>query len=167
MRVGPIAFAFSFFFSPVCAEVWVSREGECGEWQTQWTMQQETTGVWAGTIEFLRIGGPCAPRDYYTTRREVRAVIAGQNLFAVRPTETNEVCTYVGRIAGKRARGFALCEGGAVRQGFAVRFPEGAQANRQRPLREVPPDDELLELEQSPGGRRFRDRSLDEFFSSR
>jgi hypothetical protein len=70
--------------SPALAEVWTVREGECGEWQARWVVDQERSGVWSGSIEQIHIGGPCERRTSRIRRSNVRAVIHGDNVFAVR-----------------------------------------------------------------------------------
>jgi hypothetical protein len=87
-------------------------------------------------------------------------MIAGDTLFAYR-TEANNLCNYVARISENRGRGLVICEG-QPRQGFAIRFraPED-----RRPVREVPPDEDLLPEEQRRRPeQRFEFRGLEELF---
>ncbi len=162
MRVALLASLMFAIASPAAAEVWLVREGECGEWQSRWEVQQEQSGVWVGRIDHLQVGGPCMRATGETLRSEVRATIAGDNLFAVRMTG-DLTCTHVARIREARGRGFVLCENDE-RRFFGIRF----RASPQRPLREVPPDEELLFDERgtaSRGSRGFRERGLDDWFA--
>jgi hypothetical protein len=130
--------------SPACAEIWTTREGECGEWQTRWDVQQEQSGVWIGWIDHFHIGGPCERPTGRTLRSEVRAGIAGENIFASRITG-DDLCSYTGRLPREnRARGVLICEGGQ-RCSFVMRFRSPPDP---RALREVPPDNDLLTNEQ-------------------
>lgn len=146
--------------SPASAELWTGREGACGEWQSRWDMTQEQSGLWVGVVEWYHIGGPCEHRTDQVLRSEVRAHIAGENLFAVTHVG-DEFCTYVAHINEHRGRGFALCEG-AKRNPFNVRFRAPDRSIRE-------PEDELFEDENQPGprGRRFRERGLDDWFGRR
>ena len=110
--------------SPAAAEVWQSREGECGEWRVRWDVDQTQEGVWNGTVQYTHVGGPCAARTGNGGTAEIEAVIAGDSFFAARQAG-NLVCTYYGRIRGDRVRGFELCEGASSRLAFALRFPPG------------------------------------------
>jgi hypothetical protein len=143
------------------AETWFSREGDCGEWQARWDVQQEPSGVWFGTVEHVQIGGPCARATGVMLRSEARAVIAGDNLFAFRATG-HKVCNYIGQMRGEnRARGVWVCED-QRRYGFVIRF---RAPREERSLRELPPDDELLSQEQrQQPDQRFQFRGLDELF---
>ena len=130
--------------SPAVAEVWSSREGECGDWQGRWDMQQDQSGIWTGWVEHFHIGGPCERPTGQTRRSEIRAVIAGENIFVTRMTG-DTLCNYIGRLPREnRARGLYICEGGR-RHNFVIRFRSPPDP---RVLREVPPDDDLLADEQ-------------------
>lgn len=162
MRIALIVASLLCIASAAEAETWFVREGVCGEWQSRWDVQQEQNGIWSGTIDHFQIGGPCTRATGQTFRSEVRAVIAGDNLFAFRSTG-DKVCSYVAQMRGEnRARGIGLCEGNQARVGFVIRF----RAPRdERPMREVPPDDELLTQEQrQQPNLQFQFRGLDELF---
>ncbi len=119
--------------------------------------------MWVGSIDHVQVGGPCEPRTGQIMESEVRALIVGENLFAVRGTGGN-VCTYVARIRGNTARGFGLCEG-HQRMGFAVRFRTTGPGTRPRRPEDVRPDDELLNEHRSlDEGSGFRERGLDDWF---
>jgi hypothetical protein len=148
--------------SPVLAEIWTSREGDCGEWQARWDMQQDQSGVWTGWIDHFHIGGPCERPSGRTIRSEGRAVIIGENIFASRITG-DTLCNYTGRFPREnRARGVVVCEG-RKRLGFVMRFRSPPDP---RALREVPPDDDLLadEQRQSPS-LRLEFRGFQDLFS--
>jgi hypothetical protein len=147
--------------SAASAETWTVREGICGEWQARWDVQQEQSGIWVGTIDHFQIGGPCTRATGEVLTSDVRAYFVGENLFAVRTTG-RVTCMYTGRMIGEnRARGIGVCEN-LPRTGFAIRFR--APQDR-RPLREVPPDDEILTQEQRQRpNMRFEFRGLDELF---
>src|SRR5690242_15509370 len=121
MRRFLISTVFLLVVSPACAEVWTVREGVCGEWQARFNVQQEQSGVWVGQVDGVQIGGPCTKPTGETMQSEVRALITGQNLFAVRDTG-GTVCTYFAQIGDDHGRGFRLCEGQGERLGFAIRF---------------------------------------------
>jgi hypothetical protein len=145
MRLALVIAAVLCTASAAQAEVWATREGGCGEWQGRWEVEQDQSGVWVGTIDHYQIGGPCERTTGQTIRSEVRAIIAGDNLFAFRGSD-NGACSYIAKMQGEnRARGIGICEGVAKRFGFVIRFR--APQDR-RPMREVPPDDELLTQEQ-------------------
>jgi hypothetical protein len=94
-------------------------------------------------------------------RSDVRVYFVGDNLFALRVTGY-AMCSYAGRIVREnRGRGIQICES-QPRGGFVVRFR--APQDR-RPLRELPPDDDLLNEEQrQQPSRRFEFRGIDELF---
>ncbi|KAA2235250.1 hypothetical protein [Salinarimonas soli] len=163
MRTLLVASVFTLASSAAWAETWVVREGACGEWQSRWDVEQEQTGVWVGTIDHVHVGGPCVPATRATATSEVRAVIAGDNLFALRTTDHNILCTYVARIEREnRGRGVTVCEGVPQRGGFVVRFRERRDV---RPMREMPPDDDLFTDEQRRRpDLRFEFRGLDQLF---
>jgi hypothetical protein len=147
--------------SAASAEIWSVREGECGEWQSRWDVQQEQSGVWVGVIDHFHIGGPCARPTGDTRRSDVRAYIVGDNLLAIRNVD-GTLCSYTARMFREnRARGIQICER-QPRSQFVIRFrsPEDC-----RPLREVPPDDDILTEEQRrQPDRRFEFRGLGELF---
>jgi hypothetical protein len=162
MRTIMYAAALVLLASPVTAETWIERSGECGQWQSRWDVQQDQSGVWYGTIDHFHVGGPCDAPTGRTLRSDVRAVIAGNNFFAVRNTG-NTLCNYAASRRGpnaNRARGVVICEG-ARRVVTNIRFR--AQENN-RPLAELPRDDDLLREEQSGPALRFEFRGLEELF---
>ena len=163
MRTRLIGLSLVLIASSASAETWSVREGQCGEWQSRWDIEQDQSGVWVGTIDHFQIGGPCAPRTGETHRSEVRAVIAGENFFAFNTQENGRFCSYVARIIREnRARGVSLCEGNPERRGFVIRFRSQQDP---RPMREVPPDDELLTEEQRRQPElRFEFRGLEQLF---
>ena len=140
------------------AEVWSSREGECGEWRTRWTMAQEEDGVWTGDIAHENIGGSCQGATGERVRTEGRAILAGRDFFAARRGDEG-VCSYYGTLQGDRVRGFMLCENNPNRLAFALRFPsgetpEGRQAARPRERDEWLDDPQTLRRGQpGPGFR--------------
>lgn len=161
MRLALIISAAVCSASATSAETWTVREGNCGEWQARWDVQQEQNGVWVGTIDHFHIGGPCVRATGQVLRSDVRAYLVRDNLFAFRMTG-DAMCSYAGRITGEnRARGVQVCEN-QPRTGFVIRFraPED-----RRPLREVPPDDDMLTQEQREHpSRRFQFHGIDELF---
>ncbi len=162
MRTMIYAAGFVLMAMPVTAETWIERAGECGQWQGRWAVQQDQSGVWYGTIEHFHVGGYCDAPTGQILRSDVRAVIAGNNFFAVRRTG-NTLCTYTASRRGpnaNRARGVAICEG---EQRHVVNIRFRAQENS-RPLRELPPDEDLLQEERSGPNLRFEFRGLEELF---
>jgi hypothetical protein len=137
--------------SPALAEVWTVREGECGEWQARWVVDQERSGVWSGSIEQIHIGGPCERRTSRIRRSNVRAVIHGDNVFAARRTGDGL----------NRARGVFVCEG-RQRQSAVFRFR--SRMSPSDALSQIAPDDEIWR-EESRGPRlRLEFRGLEELF---
>ena len=139
--------------STASAEVWLLREGVCGEYRSRWNIEQDRAGIWAGSADHVHVGGPCEQRTGAKAQSKVRAVIAGELFFAVVQSEpatgahadTGAVCSYYGPIQGDRVRGVAVCEG-ASRMMFALRFRPGdgsAQRSEQRPLEQQ--DDDWLD----------------------
>ena len=163
MRLSYISIGLLLVASPATAEIWTVREGQCGEWQSRWDIEQDQSGVWVGTIDHFQSGGPCAPRTGQTYRSEVRAIIAGENFFAFNTKDDGRFCSYVARIVREnRGRGVSLCEGDPDRRGFVIRFRSQQDP---RPMREVPPDDELLTEEQRRQPElRFEFRGLEQLF---
>jgi len=124
-------------------------------------MQQNQSGVWIGWIDHFHIGGPCERPTGRTVRSEVRAVIAGENIFASRITG-DSLCSYTGRLPREhRARGVYVCEGGK-RHSFVMRFQSPPDP---RALRDLPPDNDLLtdEQRQDPN-MRFEFRGFQDLF---
>lgn len=112
-------------------EVWQLREGQCGEWRSRLTVEQEQSGLWVGSADHVQIGGPCAPATGETRRDEIKATIAGDTLLAVRNAREG-LCTYYGRIMDDRVQGVELCEGTPNRMAFALhlRSPTGQRSMR-------------------------------------
>lgn len=159
MRSLLIVGSLTMLSMPAAAEIWSAREGQCGEWQSRWNVSQEASGTWLGEIDHVHVGGPCVEGTGQMLRSNVRAIITGDNLFAVR-TSGGTLCTHVVRLGENRGRGFTLCEN-EQRVPFAIRF----RTSPQRPLRETPPDDELLDdTRTGRPGRRFQERGLDDWF---
>jgi hypothetical protein len=157
VRFGLFATIFILSTSSTLAETWVVREGECGEWQSRWEVEQDRAGVWSGIIDSVQVGGPCARRTSATARTEVRASIAGEYLFALRSLDDGRICSYTAQITRpNRGEGVVFCERNEHRSGFVIRFraPQDPRA-----LRELPPDDELLNEDQRRDPeRRFQPR---------
>jgi hypothetical protein len=108
------------------AEVWLAREGSCGELRSRWDVQQQADGVWVGSITSRLAGGPCAPRTDEENRFEVRAVLQGDTFFALRRNRQGEFCTYYAEEQQRGMRGIRLCEGNREEaQNFTLRFPQG------------------------------------------
>jgi len=150
--------------SPALAEVWIVREGECGEWRSRWNVEQDQGGLWSGTIDYVHVGGPCVAPTGQAHQAEVRAAIAGDHLFALRSTEDGRICSYVAQVGqSNRGRGVVFCEANETRGRFAIRFR--APQDRQ-PMQQVPPDDDLLAEEQpQQPQRRFNPRgSIEHLF---
>ena len=66
MRLALFVASFTTVASTAAAEAWVIREGDCGELQSRWNIQQERSGVWIGTIDHHQI------RSLVNGRRVVR-----------------------------------------------------------------------------------------------
>src|SRR5215207_1858066 len=121
MRFVLIAFALVAGTSAASAEVWLMREGLCGEYRSRWNVEQDQSGVWVGSADHVQVGGPCAQRTGANNRSRVRAVIVGQEFFAVLQSEpttgaavhTGPICSYYGPIREDRVRGVEVCEGAA------------------------------------------------------
>jgi hypothetical protein len=139
--------------STASAEVWLLREGVCGEYRSRWNVEQDQARIWAGAADHIHVGGPCEPGTGARTESKVRAAIVGDVLFAVVQSEpttgaaanTGNVCSYYGPIQGDRVRGVEVCEGTA-RMMFALHFRRGdgsAQRSEQRPLEQQ--DDDWLD----------------------
>ncbi len=134
--------------SSASAEVWLAREGLCGEYRSQWNVEQDKSGIWAGSADHVHVGGPCAQRTGETSKSRVRAAIVGESFFATLMPEPaagaaadpSNVCTYFGRIKEDRVSGIELCRG-ATPMIFALRFPP--RRDEQRPLEQQ--DDDWVE----------------------
>lgn len=112
------------------AEVWITREGECGDWRGRWEVEQQSDGIWVGTINYRHLGGPCVSGSDEQFRSDVRATIEGDTLFAFRRDDNGQFCGYYGRVQENRIRGVALCELGR-RSPFALSFRAGRPDQRQ------------------------------------
>ncbi len=134
MRTVLIVAAFLMLPTPAPAETWIAREGECGEWESRFEVEQERSGIWIGTIEHRQVGAACARSTGRVLRSEVRAGIVGDNLFAVRRTGKT-TCTYFAQLHYNAGEGFVFCERGE-RGTFKVQF----QRERSRGW-ETPPDE--------------------------
>lgn len=60
MRIWILALAVACSSAAARAETWLMREGVCGELRSEWDVEQEDSGVWAGIIRHVHVGGPCA-----------------------------------------------------------------------------------------------------------
>ena len=88
--------------SAASAEVWLIREGVCGEYRSRWNIEKDQAGVWTGSAEHVHVGGPCQPGTDAKAQSKVRSVIAGEVFFAVLQSEpttgaganTGSVCSY-------------------------------------------------------------------------
>lgn len=132
MRSVLVALALLAGTSAASAEVWLVRDGKCGDWRSRWNVEQDQSGVWVGVIELYHVGGPCIQGTGRTVRIPVKAVIAGESFFASRRADSGTLCNYYGRLREDRVRGAALCDGEPDRWVFALRFPPGNSELRQR-----------------------------------
>jgi hypothetical protein len=107
------------------AEVWVTREGRCGEWRARWDVQQQPDGVWIGRINARQTGGRCVERTDRQAEFDVRAVLQGDSLFALRRDQQGEFCSYYAQGRERPIRGLQLCEGRSEPSIFVLRFPQG------------------------------------------
>jgi hypothetical protein len=157
MRFGLLATVFGLMTSSAAAETWIVREGECGEWQSRWSVEQDQGGLWSGVIDSVHVGGPCARRTSATVRTEVKASIAGDYLFALRGLDDGRICSYTAQFTRtNRGEGVVFCEKNEERSGFVIHFRAPQDS---RSMRELPPDDELLSEDQRRDPeRRFRPR---------
>ena len=121
------------WFAGTCsanAEVWRVREGQCGEWRSWWTVEQDQNGVWTGSIDHEHVGGSCIQGNGTRAQSNVRASIAGENFFATRQFGTGQFCSYFGQMQQDRVRGVELCEGLPTRLAFGLRFPRSADPSQ-------------------------------------
>ena len=121
------------WFAGTCsanAEVWRVREGQCGEWRSRWTVEQDQNGVWTGSIDHEHVGGSCIQGNGTRAQSNVRASIAGENFFATRQFGTGQFCSYFGQMQQDRVRGVELCEGLPTRLAFGLRFPRSADPSQ-------------------------------------
>ena len=167
MRLTLAGLALLTGASTASAEVWLMREGPCGNWRSRWNVEQDQSGVWVGTIDAVHVGGPCAQGDGQRFRSEVRAVIAGDSLFASRRRVNGTFCSYYATIQGERGRGFELCEQSMQRAVFALRFPPGGDRearlrHEQRSLEQQDDDwldnPQTLDRDRAPPGFNFESR---------
>jgi hypothetical protein len=140
MRSVLAALALLAGASAASAEVWLMREGRCGEYRSRWDVEQDQPGVWVGAADHVQVGGPCVARTGVNSRSRVRAVIVGQEFFAILQSEpasgaavhSGQICSYYGPVRDDQVRGVEVCEGGE-RMMFALRFrPEGDREVQQR-----------------------------------
>jgi hypothetical protein len=143
------AFLFLLIMTPwiscAYADEWVSRgHGSCFDWRGRWMVDRDQSGVWAGNIDFVHIGGTCTPGTHSLQTDEVRAVIVGGDFFARRNAGTL-LCVLHGSVRGEEIRGYEICDNGANVQEFALqltsREPEwrdGERGERER-LEPEPP----------------------------
>ena len=87
MRSVLAALALLAGASAASAEVWLMREGRCGEYRSRWDVEQDQPGVWVGAADHVQVGGPCVARTGVNSRSRVRAVIVGQEFFAILQSE--------------------------------------------------------------------------------
>jgi hypothetical protein len=107
---------------PAIADEWVSRTGPCYDWEAYWNVERDASGVWVGNADFRHIGGACiAPNQGVVVANEVRAVLAGDEFFAVRTTGFG-TCHLHGRVRNNEVRGLELCTGQQPPFAFALRF---------------------------------------------
>jgi len=155
MRSLLAALAFVAGTSAASAEVWLIREGLCGEYRSRWNVEQDQAGIWSGSADHVHVGGPCQPGTGAKSQSKVRAVISGGVFFAVLQSEptagaganTGAICSYYGPIQEDRVSGVEVCEGNP-RMLFALRVPRaGEQRAEQRPLEQQ--DDDWLDNPQT------------------
>ncbi len=127
--------------STASAEIWVTREGRCGEWRARWDVQQQSDGVWIGRINARQVGGRCVERTDRQVEFDVRAVLQGDSLFAFRRDQRGEFCSYYAQVRERPIRGLQLCEGRNEPSIFVLRFPQG------RP--DQPEEDDWVEDQQN------------------
>ncbi len=106
--------------SAASAEVWRIREGTCGDWRTRWNLEQERDGLWVGQAEHVHVGGPCAPERGHTDQSEIRATIAGEDLFATRRMSNGGYA--VTTVGFGRTASEAMCSARATRPGTCSRY---------------------------------------------
>jgi hypothetical protein len=87
MRSVLVSLAFLAGTSAAAAEVWLVRDGRCGDWRSRWHAEQDESGVWSGIIDLYHVGGPCIQGTGQTVRIPVKAVIAGESFFASRRSQ--------------------------------------------------------------------------------
>jgi hypothetical protein len=75
--------------------------------------------VFVGDFEYAHTGGPCARGDGYRQSDDVRAVIAGNDFFAVRNSQSS-MCVIHGSVQGDEVRGYDC--NGEQPKGFALKL---------------------------------------------
>lgn len=114
IRTAALSFLLSLALagsvSPARAETWVSRMGSCYQWEGQWDMQQEPSGVWVGRVDYFHVGGPCAPGTGNHLPFEARGLIVGEE-FVGRRTNGTRVCHVWGIIRSNEVRADEFCSG--------------------------------------------------------
>ena len=113
MRSVLAALALLAGASAASAEVWLMREGRCGEYRSRWDVEQDQPGVWVGAADHVQVGGPCVARTGVNSRSRVRAVIVGQEFFAILQSEpasgaavhSGQICSYYGPVRDDQVRG--------------------------------------------------------------
>ncbi len=152
MRSALVILTLLAGISGLSAEIWLSREGACGDWRSRWNVEQDESGLWVGSIDHVHVGGPCAQGTGRRIGSDVKAVIAGESFFAARRDDNGHFCSYYGRIREDRVRGPELCAGTASQSTFALRFPpqgnsEARQRHERRPIERE--DDDWLDNPQT------------------
>jgi hypothetical protein len=104
------------------ADEWSSRNGVCYEWEGRWELQQQQPGLWVGRIDFVHVGGQCAPSPSGAAfSNEAEAVIVGGVFFA-RRTAATWSCVMHGTVRADGVSGYEICTGNPNTYPFAVRF---------------------------------------------
>ena len=107
---------------PALGDEWASRSGSCFELQGYWTVDREQSGGFAGYVDFVNVGGPCAAPSDSRISANVRAVIVGSDFFSVSTAGGQPSCLWHGSLREDQARGFVLCPGVQQALSFALSF---------------------------------------------
>jgi hypothetical protein len=102
------------------ADEWTMRLGSCYEWEGTWSVAQEPSGVWVGHIDFVQVGGKCAPRTDDRITMQARAAIVGRDFFFYRTTGSY-LCNGYGQLRDEGVTGFEVCQN-STPNAFALRF---------------------------------------------
>jgi hypothetical protein len=121
MRAVLIVLMSMFGVCSASADTWTSRTGLCFEWEGRWEVSREPSGIWAGEIEFIQIGGRCVNPTHQVVTYPVRAVIVADEFFGIRG-----ICHMNGRLRGNTIRGVEVCAGSAEQFPIVIHLtPDG------------------------------------------